>query len=252
MRIKDMAIYLPKAILSRFLDMGKVEISDALRREILENGLYYFAKDKETADTLLEVQYLKPEKRLIKPCVRFLGGVPNIEQYMQSLQVEQNGNPYLNPEMIIYAIKVNPTNEEELANYRVRGFRDNNAILYEGYCVLPRREISQVCLVPDLVRDSSGKPIEKAQTGKFEIKFREASQEEIEQGGNNNKDYLDFMEKERQRLGYLPGEEKKSIIENKILTELHFGSTGVKMTEQIIRTTVSQIFNREKRIIQLQ
>ena len=246
MRIKDMAIYLPKAILSRFLDMGKVEMGIELRRDILENGLYYFAKDKNTADTLVDAQYLKPEKRIIKPCVHFFRGMPTIEQYMQSSEVEQNGNPFLNPKMIIYGIKVNPTKEEELANYRVRRIRDGNAILYEGYCVLPREEISKVCLVPDLVRDEKGKPIWNTTTRRFEIVFREASQDEIKQGGNFKEDYLTFMEEEIQRIGYLPEDEKKSIKENRILTELYFGSTGTKMIGQVIKTVIGEKFQRKK------
>lgn len=246
MHIKDMAIFLPKAIVSRFLNMGRAEINNELRVNILENGLYYFAKDKETADTLVDKQYLKPEKRIIKPCVRFFGGMPNIEQYMQSSEVEQNGNPYLNPKMIIYAIKVNPTKEEELANYRVRGFSDNNAILYEGYCVLPKEEISQVFLVPDLVRDSEGKPVKNKLTGKFEVKFREATSEEIEQGGNTNKEYLQFMEEEKKRIGYLPEDEKRHKSVNRILTELQFCSTGVKMTGQTIKSVLAQILHRKK------
>lgn len=246
MRIMDMAILLPKAIVSRFLNMGRAEINDELRVNILENGLYYFAKDKETVDTLVDKQYLKPEKRIIKPYVCFFGGMPNIEQYMQGSEVEQNGNPYLNPKMIIYAIKVNPTKEEELANYRVRGFSDNNAILYEGYCVLPKEEISQVSLVPDLVRDSEGKPIINTETGRFDVKFREASSEEIEQGGNTNKEYLDFMEKERKRIGYLAKDEKRHKSVNRILTELQFYSTGVKKTGQTIKSILKQILQRKK------
>lgn len=247
MRIKDMAIYLPKAILSRFFDMGKVEMSNELKRDILENGLYYFAKDEVNAKELLDKQYLDPEKRIIKPCVRFFGGMPNIEQYMQSSEVENNGNPFLNPKMIIYAIKVKPTKKEELANYKVRCVRDNNAILYEGYCVLPSNEISEVCLVPDLVRDEEGKPISNIQTGRFDIKFREASPKEIEQGCNTNKDYLKFMEEERERYGYLIGDTKKAKIENRILTELHFGSTGLKMTGSIINTVIGENFQRKKK-----
>ena len=246
MHIKDMAIFLPKAIVSRFLNMGRAEINNELRVNILENGLYYFAKDKETADTLVDKQYLKPEKRIIKPCVRFFGGMPNIEQYMQSSEVEQNGNPYLKPKMIIYAIKGNPTKEEELANYRVRGFSDNNAILYEGYCVLPKEEISQVFLVPDLVRDEEGKPIMNPQTQRYDVEFREATQEEIDQEGNTNSDYLLFMEEERKRYGYLIGDTKREKIENRILTEFHFGSTGVKMISQAIKTVIVKKFQRKK------
>lgn len=92
-------------------------------------------------------------------------GTPSIDNYMKNLaDMKIERNPYVNPTMKLYAIKILPKSKEELANYKVRSLSDD-VIIYEGYCKLSSDEVKKVQLVPDLVRNNeTGQPLINKQT----------------------------------------------------------------------------------------
>ena len=63
------------------------------------------------------------------------------------------------------AIKFTP-NMEDLKNYTCRALTDE-AMMYEGYCILPENAVQKIKMAPDLVRDEAGNPI-KNENGQFE------------------------------------------------------------------------------------
>ena len=71
--------------------------------------------------------------------------------------------------------------KEELNNYKVRPLADE-AVLYEGYCVLPKERTRTVEMVADLKRDEKGNPILDEKTGKFAgIELRPRTEKEIQE-----------------------------------------------------------------------
>ena len=73
-------------------------------------------------------------------------------------------NPYIEPDKIIHAIELD-IKREEMNNYKIRPFSDE-AILYEGWCVLPENRTKMVEMIADLKRDKDGNPIINEKTGK--------------------------------------------------------------------------------------
>lgn len=207
MIIKDIIISVPSSVFA-ILKAVKTKADDKMKDNILEKGLYHITSNEQTVDKIIKTQYLKPATGMFKninsygkASVCFFNGPPEIGDYMHNM----NKSPYINPTRVEPALKVLPKNKSELANYKVRTLSDN-AVLLEGYCMLNIEEVEKVFLVPDLVRDGKGNPIINNKTKRFDIAFREAKEEEL----NNDKttytargDYLAFIEEERKRLNYL-------------------------------------------------
>lgn len=210
MKIKDIMLYLPRGVVSTLAKQYRTDLDDTVKDKIIEEGMYHFT-DEESALKIQESEYLKPASGFMKyinsygtPVACLFCGKPDIDNYVKNVTATKTEkNPYINPAMIATAIKVSPTNKEELKNYKIRNMSDS-AVLYEGYCVLPHEKIQVVKMVPDLVRDEENTPI-MDKNGEFKIAFREARPGEII-GENNEylaqKDYLDYIKQKSLELGY--------------------------------------------------
>ena len=212
-KLGNIVLFLPSLIAGIASKTLRFNLDDMCKQEILKNGLYHITPNEEISRKIVESQHFKPARGLFKnfnsygkACVCFFDRAPTIDNYLKNLSEGETTNPYVNPNIVTTAVKVSPKTKEELINYKSRALNDN-AILFEGYCVLPKDEIKSVYLVPDLVRDyKTGAPILNPKTGRYDISFREALEEELSQDKHTYKpkeDYLEFMEKESKRLGYV-------------------------------------------------
>lgn len=210
MKIQDIMLYLPRGLLSTIAKTYRADLDDKVKDKIIEEGMYHFTSE-ETAKAIVESEYLKPATGSMKyinsygtPVACLFCGRPDIDNYIKNVTAtDVTKNPYINPCMIATAVKVCPTDKEELKNYKIRNMSDS-AVLYEGYCVLPHNKAEVVKMVPDLVRDEEDTPI-MDENGEFKIAFREARPGEII-GDNNEylaqKDYLDYIKQKSIELGY--------------------------------------------------
>ena len=206
MIIKDIIISVPSSVFA-LLKAVKIKADDRIKDDILENGLYHITSNEQTVDKIINTQYLKPATGIFKninsygkASVCFFNGPPEIGDYMHNM----NKSPYINPTKVEPALKVMPRDKTELTNYKVRPLSDN-AVLLEGYCMLKNDEIKKVFLVPDLVRDIDGNPIINTKTERYDIAFREAKEEELNENRTSyvaQNDYLNFIENEKRRLKY--------------------------------------------------
>lgn len=207
MKIGDMIVCIPASFLV-VLKTIRVKADEQTKKEILKNGLYHITTSEKVLDQIVESQHLRPATGLAKninsygkAAVCFFNGIPNINDYMHNL----NKSPYIKPQMVEPALKIMPKKKEELSNYKIRALIDN-AVLFEGYCILKSDEIEKVFLVPDLVRDDNGVPIVNTKTNRYDIAFREANDKELSNDRKSyeaKEDYLEFIKEERKRLGYL-------------------------------------------------
>ena len=206
MIIKDIIISVPSSVFA-LLKAVKIKADDRIKDDILEKGLYHITSNEQTVDKIINTQYLKPATGIFKninsygkASVCFFNGPPEIGDYMHNM----NKSPYINPTKVEPALKVMPRDKTELTNYKVRPLSDN-AVLLEGYCMLKNDEIKKVFLVPDLVRDIDGNPIINTKTERYDIAFREAKEEELNENRTSyvaQNDYLNFIENEKRRLKY--------------------------------------------------
>lgn len=212
MKIKDMMLYLPRGVYSSLLKSYRANLDDKVKDKILEDGMYHFVPNEDVGQAILDSEYLKPASGLINKYITSYGtpvaclfcGRPDIDNYSKNVTgTKTENNPYVNPAMVATAIKISPTEKEELKDYKIRNMSDS-AILYEGYCVLPHEKIQMVKMVPDLVRDEENTPI-MDDNGEFKIEFREARKEELIPESNYylaQKDYLDYIKQKSIELGY--------------------------------------------------
>lgn len=252
MKIGSLLMYLPNGFLTTFTKFVRAEIDQMGKQKIIENGLYHIASNETVANEIMKSQHLRSTQGKVvirnidnaygTSCVCFYNGTPDIEQFIKQLANSSKNNPYLNPTMAKYAIKVQPSREEELKNYKARALADN-AIIYEGYCVLPPETTQKVILVPDLVRDSAGQPVLNEKTGRYDIVFREATEEELNEDRKTYKakdDYLRFVESERERLGY-----SKMKFMRGIDTQLNVGDIEGKTARKHLKMNLPQLIKRK-------
>lgn len=211
MKIKSMLLYFPKGVISTLAKHYRTNLDDNVKDKIIEEGMYHFT-DKESALKIKESEVLYPATKTLSKYINSYGtpvacmfaGLPDIENYAKNVsKASGKTNPYANPCMVATAVKISPENKEQLKNYKIRNIADN-AVLYEGYCVLPHERVSVEKMVPDLVRDKNGNPI-KDNKGEYQIKFREARPEELIEGSDlylAQKDYLDYIKQKAIELGY--------------------------------------------------
>lgn len=255
MKIHDFAMILPYGLMTTILKMARTEIDTVGKKEILKNGLYHITPSEEVTRKIIESEYLRPSTGIMKnlnsygtASVCLFNGAPEIDNYIKNLVNKSQDNPYVNPTLAVSAIKLLPQNESELINYKSRDLADN-VIIYEGYCILPKNEVQEVHLVPDLVRDKeTGEPIINPKTGKYDIAFREANVEELRQDGKNyiaKEDYLKFIEQERKKLGYIKGNNPIANAYNLLISVAHAGNIEGKMVEKNVTTNVPKILKRK-------
>ena len=243
MLIKDIAMFVPRGIISTILKSVRTDIDTVGKEEILQNGLYHITKDQETAELILNSEYLKPSTGILKNINSFgtavacmFDGLPIMDNYMKNLETTKTANnPLLTPNMVLNAIKISPTEMSELSNYKVRSLADN-VIEYEGYCVLPKGKVKTVKLVPDLNRDTvTNMPIINPKTGEYEVIFREAKEEELNQDQKTYKvkeDYLKYIEKMREKIGYLNGDHLPAKAINSFITLMYEGKLEEDMMKE--------------------
>lgn len=256
MKIEDFVMFLPRTMMSVICKSFKADIDDIGKEEILKNGLYHLTPDEETTEKIINSQHLRPSRTPIvknidsygKASVFLFNGAPNIEQYIDNLVRGKNNNPYVNPTRVSTAVKISPKEKSELANYKVRSLEDS-AIAFEGYCVIPPDEIKAVHLVPDLVRNpETGEPLINPKTGRYDVSFREALEEELSEDKkkyNAKEDYLQFMAQERERFGYIEGNNVISNTINNILSTIHVTKASREMKETGAKTNFFNIVKRK-------
>lgn len=244
MKIQDILLYLPRGVYTSIAKMVRTEISEAVKDQILQEGMYHFTPNEDIADQIIKSEYLKPTKSIVMsygiPCAYMFAGCPDIDTYAKNaVSIHLNKNPYIHPNMVANAIKFFPKSKESLKHYKFRGLADG-AILYEGYCILPHEQIKKVKMVPDLVRDKKGIPV-RDENGEYRVSFREADLEEIIPGTNEyqaKEDYLNYMEEKAKKYGYTS--------KNRAITQINSVVDQVRMerdvTFQSVRKNGRDIF----------
>lgn len=258
MLIKDIAMFLPRGIVSTILKTVRTDIDKAGKEQILKNGLYHLTTDEETVQLILDSGYLKPSTGILKnlnsygtAAVCMFNGIPTMEDYMKNLETTKaSNNPLMIPNMVLNGIKISPTEMRELANYKARSLADD-VIIYEGYCVLPKEEVQAVKLVPDLNRDAvTNEPIVNPKTGEYEIIFREAKEEELSQDKKTyeaKEDYLQYVETVKKKIGYLEGNHLPSKAINSFITLMYQGKLEGDMTKKYSKNIFKYIKDVIKR-----
>ena len=243
MLIKDIAMFLPRGIVSTILKTVRTDIDKVGKEQILKNGLYHMTTDEETVQLILDSGYLKPSTGILKnlnsygtAAVCMFNGIPTMEDYMKNLETTKAfNNPLITPNMVLNGIKISPTEMRELVNYKARSLADD-VIIYEGYCVLPKEEVQAVKLVPDLNRDAvTNEPIVNSKTGEYEIIFREAQEAELSQDKKTyeaKEDYLKYVETVKKKIGYLEGNHLPSKAINSFITLMYQGKLERDMTKK--------------------
>ena len=252
MKIGDFLTFFANAAISTTAKIVRTDIDDECKQEIIENGLYHITLNKETALKIMQTQHIRPGNQLVsygKSSVFLFNGTPTADNYMKNICNGNNQkNIYLNPTLVETAIQILPKDKSELANYKVRPLVDN-AILFEGYCILPKEETKIVYLVPDLVRDmQTGEPLLNQQTGKYDIKFRVAEENELNEDKtryNAKQDYLKFVQEEAKSLGYLQSDTKIASSLNSILSVVQLGKIEGDMTRKNIIKNIPKIIKEK-------
>lgn len=258
MLIKDIAMFLPRGIVSTILKTIRTDIDKVGKEQILKNGLYHITTDEETAQLILDSGYLKPSTGILKNINSYgtavacmFNGTPTIENYIKNLETTKaSNNPLITPNMVLNGIKISPTEMSELVNYKARSLADD-VIIYEGYCVLPKEKVQTVKLVPDLNRDAvTNEPIVNPKTGEYEIIFREAQEEELSQDKKTyeaKEDYLKYVETVKKKIGYLEGNHLPSKAINAFITLMYQGRIEGDMTKKYSKNIFKHIKNAIKR-----
>lgn len=225
MKIEDILLCVPRSLyFSTIGKMSRFELSEKAKEQAVKDGFYHFVRDESVADAIIESEYLRPSDRLTsygKPCAFMFCGHAEIENFSKNLSTTKNNlNPYINPTMVADCIKFMPRSKNDLNNYKFRGLTDN-VFMYEGHCILPHNAVQKVKMVPDLVRDSEGKPI-KNEKGEYTAEFREAKEDELilpdKKEYKAKEDYLQFIKEKAIEYGYLKqnGEKRNSFATNGI------------------------------------
>ena len=251
MRIEDLLLFLPRRITTALLKINRFELDDRIKDEIISQGLYHFTPSEEVADQIIKAEYLKPSNLRLSygiPCAFMFCGVPDVDNYSKNVSMYKPSlNPYANPTMVAHAIKFTPQ-RDELKNYKVRALVDN-AIIYEGYCLLPHNQVQKVRMVPDLQRDSDGKPILNEE-GNYSVIFREANDNEILPDGRSYRakpDYLDYMREIAQKIGYNQDNTLLGKLKNKVINILNRPRVDYETEQAQIRMNKANGFEFKKR-----
>lgn len=211
MKIGDMIVWYPAAIIAPVMKTIRIGLSEETKEYISNNNLYHITKNKETAEKIISSGFLKPSTGIFKninsygkSCACMFEGIPNMDNFIKNISI----NPYINPNVIVNAVEIDIKKNELTNSYKIRPFSDE-AILYEGWCSLPKDRAKNVELVADLKRDEKGNPILNLLTKEpIGIELRKRTQKEIEESPNEyipKKDYLDYMKEKSKQFGFLEG-----------------------------------------------
>lgn len=170
--------------LTEFSKTQHFSLQQKTKERILEQGLYHFTS-KEAAHQIVEGGYFNPTKGIVKnhfgkEKVYMFAGMPNFEDFAKNLP--NNINPYISGNLEFNVVRVRP-NPRELAHFKER--MQDEAVVYEGRYAIGKDRGEAIELVVDL--DEQGK-----------LKFREKTEEEIENGYVPKRELLDILEKSKQ------------------------------------------------------
>ena len=181
MKIKDMIVLVPVSFLTTALKFARFDLNDKDKKYIGENHLYHCTASKEVAENIIKSGYLRPATGALKTInsyghasVCLFGGIPNTDNFMKNL----NMNLYTEPDRITNAVEICIHEDELNNNYKSRKISDE-AILYEGYCILPQDRAKVVQLVMDLKRDKEGNPLLDEKGNPVGLEMRKRTLDEI-------------------------------------------------------------------------
>ena len=211
MKIEDMIVLLPVSIVTTVLKFARFDLNSEDKKYIAENHLYHCVSSKDVADSIIKSGYLRPATGALKTLnsyghasVCLFGGIPNTDNFMKNL----NTNLYTEPDKIINAIEICVHEDELNRNYKARKVSDD-AILYEGYCVLPQERTRAVQLVMDLKRDEYGKAILGDNGKPIGFEIRKRTLDEINRSPDEyrpKQDYLEYIKEIQKEYGTGNGE----------------------------------------------
>lgn len=202
MKIFDMILMLPVSIGGSLAKIGRFNLNENERKNIVEEHLYHCTSSEEVANNIIKSGYLRPATGALKTLnsyghasVCLFAGIPEPNNFMKNLGT----NLYVEPEKIANAIEICIHSDELNKCYKARKISDD-AILYEGYCVLPENRARVVQLVMDLKRDDKGKPLLGKDGKPIGMEMRKRTMSEIKESPDEYKpkqDYLDFVRERR-------------------------------------------------------
>ena len=206
MKINDMIVMLPVSLITTALKFARFDLNDTDKKYIAENRLYHCTSSKEVADNIIKSGYLRPATGALKTLnsyghasVCLFGGIPNTDNFMKNLNV----NLYTEPDRITNAVEICIHEDELNRNYKSRKISDE-AILYEGYCVLPQDRARVVQLVMDLKRDENGKALVGKDGKPIGFEMRKRTLAEINRSPDEyipKQDYLDYIKEIQKEYG---------------------------------------------------
>ena len=156
MILKDYVALLSANITAVLLKTVRLNMNETVANYIQKNGLYHFTKSLETAELIKQSGMIKQSGKfasLGSNITYLFAGVPDIELYNKNLGYGAYSNLLLNPEKILYAVKLN-INKEQLSNYKIR--IQDGAIVHEGNCILRDDQVEIKQMVLDLIQDKNG------------------------------------------------------------------------------------------------
>ena len=239
MKINDMIVLLPVSIITTALKFARFDLNSEDKKFIAENHLYHCVSSKEVADNIIKSGYLRPATGALKTInsyghasVCLFGGIPNTDNFMKNLNV----NLYTQPDKIINAVEICIHEDELNKNYKSRKVSDE-AILYEGYCVLPQDRTRAVQLVMDLKRDENGVPLLGNNGRPAGFEMRKRTLDEINRSPDEyrpRQDYLDYVKEIQKEYGMST---KEDIVHSSISEVAFLGRVGNMEGKEIIRST---------------
>lgn len=243
MKIKDMIVLVPVSFLTTALKFARFDLNDEDKKYIGENHLYHCTASKEVAENIIKSGYLRPATGALKTInsyghasVCLFGGIPNTDNFMKNL----NMNLYTEPDRITNAVEICIHEDELNNNYKSRKISDE-AILYEGYCILPQDRAKVVQLVMDLKRDKEGNPLLDEKGNPVGLEMRKRTLDEIRENPDEyipKRDYLEYVMEKQKEYGMSTKENSL----HKAITEVSFlGRVGNMEGKEIIRSTKKNI-----------
>ena len=239
MKIEDMIVLLPVSIVTTVLKFARFDLNSEDKKYIAENHLYHCVSSKDVADSIIKSGYLRPATGALKTLnsyghasVCLFGGIPNTDNFMKNL----NTNLYTEPDKIINAIEICVHEDELNRNYKVRKVSDD-AILYEGYCVLPQERTRAVQLVMDLKRDEYGKAILGDNGKPIGFEIRKRTLDEINRSPDEyrpKQDYLEYIKEIQKEYGMST---KEDFLHSSMNGLAFIGRVGNMEGKEIVRST---------------
>lgn len=237
MQLEDFIALIPATLIHGVfitsLKAIKINLSKEMNQAILEKGLYHVVPNKKVASKIIESGKILESKNIFygKPYAYMFAGIPEIDNYIKNL----DNDPLLEPEKIIQAVKFRPM-KEELSNYKTRIQQD--AILYEGSCMIPEERTQMVELVIDIVKEE----------GTRKLILRERTKEEIEKSPEVHilsQECLEMIEEEKIKNGYIKNDNLGILnglnqYKRETQIEMQYAKEGIKNT---IKEWIAKIKN---------